>query len=508
MARPVHALFALLFAGAAVAVHKSGGDYVFRLRTETSDMPPENGELAERMTEGVLKKEYSTNAACRKNHCINPLLPGLSQLGRMEEVPYKCIRRENVSTELNFCKGVVRYDPMVPANEELELKRMDERVKALEDAALTTYVYHLNAMGKEFREHAKPWLEGDQCIRAVWRMACFTYFPRGKARCELEETQAKYRRPCTTGCQEYLDKCQVECCDESATCVFSHELEDKMVRGYVDKSSGEECTYAGDTGAGHAMKSPVMLILTLLGLQFLFASSEGSPRRKVATPRARGGGRKWALAGLLLVISTGLQGCAPKHMVANWRKEDDYLAKMSFGDGTDTFKNELNSCEIKDMSRERQCSGRGHCASLVQSNKENVKPLYFCECEAKYADPECRTERKSQYKTFLLSLFLGWAGVDHYYLGFTGWGLLKMFTLGGAGVWWIIDIVRTGSGPVYADKYRVAADLPHWVFIAASISMMMVLGLLYSARSFTIHREWKRSLSMKMQNMYTQSSAA
>mmetsp|Transcript_53962 Transcript_53962/g.108306 ORF Transcript_53962/g.108306 Transcript_53962/m.108306 type:complete len:187 (-) Transcript_53962:57-617(-) len=41
----------------------------------------------------------------------------------------------------------------------------------------------------------------------------------------------------------------------------------------------------------------------------------------------------------------------------------------------------------------------------------------------------------------LLSLFLGWAGADRFYLGQVGWGVFKLFTVGGVGLWWFTDLM-------------------------------------------------------------------
>lgn len=53
---------------------------------------------------------------------------------------------------------------------------------------------------------------------------------------------------------------------------------------------------------------------------------------------------------------------------------------------------------------------------------------------------------KSFAVTALLSYILGYLGIDRFYLGKTSTGILKLVTAGGAGLWWIIDILITLMG--------------------------------------------------------------
>jgi|TARA_B100001996_G_scaffold103062_1_gene77392 TM2 domain-containing membrane protein YozV len=60
--------------------------------------------------------------------------------------------------------------------------------------------------------------------------------------------------------------------------------------------------------------------------------------------------------------------------------------------------------------------------------------------------------------TLILSIVVGGFGIDRFYTGSVLLGVLKLVTLGGLGVWWLIDLIMLVTGNYKdGDGNRIAA---------------------------------------------------
>lgn len=102
-----------------------------------------------------------------------------------------------------------------------------------------------------------------------------------------------------------------------------------------------------------------------------------------------------------------------------------------------------------------------------------------------YAQPAAYpTAPKSFLAAWLFSLFLGWLGVDRFYLGKVGTGILKLLTIGGLGIWWLIDLVLILTG-LMRDKLERPLDgyeqskVIAWI-VSGAVVALWVIGSIIS----------------------------
>ena len=67
------------------------------------------------------------------------------------------------------------------------------------------------------------------------------------------------------------------------------------------------------------------------------------------------------------------------------------------------------------------------------------------------------TQAKSFRTVWLIAVFGGWLGIDRFYLGHIGTGVLKLLGAGWYGIWWSVDMIRLLRGR-QADKNGVLVE--------------------------------------------------
>jgi hypothetical protein len=77
------------------------------------------------------------------------------------------------------------------------------------------------------------------------------------------------------------------------------------------------------------------------------------------------------------------------------------------------------------------------CGAIISKNAEICPKCGVRQAKMTPSDPN----DKNQTTALILSIFVGWLGVDRFYLGYVGLGILKLITFGGCGIWWLIDLI-------------------------------------------------------------------
>lgn len=86
-------------------------------------------------------------------------------------------------------------------------------------------------------------------------------------------------------------------------------------------------------------------------------------------------------------------------------------------------------------------------------------------------------EKKSFLVTEVLCLLLGWLGVHRYYTGYIGLGIAQTLTLGGCGIWALIDFIFISIGKYKDANGQELEDYDKNIGIGALI-LILILTLI------------------------------
>lgn len=62
------------------------------------------------------------------------------------------------------------------------------------------------------------------------------------------------------------------------------------------------------------------------------------------------------------------------------------------------------------------------------------------------SSPAAAASGKSQVTALILAILIGGIGIHRFYLGYTWQGIVQLLTLGGCGIWSLIDLIRIITG--------------------------------------------------------------
>jgi len=96
---------------------------------------------------------------------------------------------------------------------------------------------------------------------------------------------------------------------------------------------------------------------------------------------------------------------------------------------------------MSDVQAREKAADEKFCSSCGAVIKKEAEICPKCGVRQKAAPGGSMDVSAKWLTVLLLSIFLGYLGVDRFYVGKIGTGVLKLLTGGGCGVWWLIDLI-------------------------------------------------------------------
>ncbi len=83
---------------------------------------------------------------------------------------------------------------------------------------------------------------------------------------------------------------------------------------------------------------------------------------------------------------------------------------------------------------------------VQRATTNNVTVVEEASSTSEMSSPAAAAGSKSQVVALLLCFFVGIIGIHRFYLGYIWQGIVQVLTLGGLGIWTLIDFIRIITG--------------------------------------------------------------